>query len=502
MDSLKQKFFESIISILPVMIVISIVATILNFSVATVVSIFISTILLLFGISLFTYGSELSMIEIGKEVGSKLVNTRKPILIILVSFIVGIIITIAEPDLKVLADQMTAINPYIFITFVGIGVGLFLSLATIRILYQIDLKLILILSYGLIILFMFLVDKQLIPISFDAGGVTTGPMSVPFILAMGLGFSKARSRKESKNDSFGLVALCSIGPILTVLVLSLFMKNNMNYTYIENIGIETTNISELLNSYIVQIIPILKDVFLSLLPILLLFIIFNIITKSIQKQKLKRVIFGIVLSYIGLVLFFIGVTCGYTKVAYLIGINLFEKQELLIILGIVIGFIIVKAEPAVAVLTDQIEKISLGSISKKVMNNSIAVGVSLAITLSILRVLIGLDIMPFLLIGYLLSLFLMFITPKLFTMLAFDAGGAVTGPMTTSFLLPMIIGICYIKGGNVLTDAFGVVALVALSPLLTIQLLGVIYKVKTKIKEIQQGVDESIVEYDWKCNNG
>ena len=500
MDSLKQKFFESIISILPIMIIIMIISTILDFSLATFISVIISTLLLLVGISLFTYGSNLSMIEIGTVIGSKLVNTRKPFLIFIISFIVGIIITIAEPDLRVLANQMNAINPYIFIFCVSLGVGLFLAISTMRIIYQIDLKIVLLLSYGLIILLMFFVDKQLLPVSFDAGGVTTGPMSVPFILAMGLGFSKARSRKESKNDSFGLVALCSIGPILTVLLLSFLMKGNINYTY--NISSEITNMSDLVNSYLNQILPTLKDVFLSLLPILILFIIFNIITKSIQKQKLKRVILGLLLSLIGLVLFFIGVTSGYMKLAYLIGINLYDKQELLIIIGIIIGFVIVKAEPAVAVLTEQIEKISLGSISKRVMNTAIALGVSLAITISILRVLIGIEILPFLLIGYILSLLLMFFTPKLFTMVAFDAGGAVTGPMTTSFLLPLVIGICYASGGNVLTDAFGLVALVALSPLITIQIFGVIYKIQTKIKDYQIGADETIIEYDWKCNNG
>jgi hypothetical protein len=323
MDSLKHKFFESIMSILPIMIIMAIVSSLLEFSVTTIISLAISTLLLLIGISLFTYGSDLSMIEIGKEVGSKLVNTRKPFFIFLISFIVGIIITIAEPDLKVLADQMTAINPYVFIMIVSLGVGLFLSIATMRIVYQIDLKIILLLSYGLVILLMFLVDKQMIPISFDAGGVTTGPMSVPFIIAMGLGFSKSRSRKESKNDSFGLVALCSIGPILMVLIMSLFMSNNMDYIY--NISTEITNMSDLLNSYLVIIIPTLKDVFLSLLPILILFITFNLFNKTIQKQKLKRVILGLIVSYIGLVLFFIGVTSGYTKVAYLMGINLFDK---------------------------------------------------------------------------------------------------------------------------------------------------------------------------------
>ena len=499
MDSLKQKFFDSIISILPIMIIILIVGSFLQFSVTTILSIVISTILLVIGISLFTYGSEISMIEIGKSIGSSLVNTKSPLFIFIISIIVGIIITIAEPDLKVLASQMTAINPKLFILIVSSGVGLFLSLATMRIIYQIDLKLILWLTYGVIILLMFIVNKEMLPISFDAGGVTTGPMSVPFIVAMGVGFSKARSRKESKNDSFGLVALCSIGPVLTVLLLSLFMDNNLSYTY--DIGTEITSLSELFNSYISQALPTLKDVSISLLPILILFIIFNISTRNIQKQKLKRVIFGLIVSFIGISLFFIGVTSGYMKIAYLIGVNMADKQELLIILGVIIGFVIVKAEPAVAVLTEQIERITLGSINKKLINGALSIGVALAISLSILRVLNGMDILPFLVGGYLISLVLMFFTPKLFTMVAFDAGGAISGPMTSSFLLPLVIGVCYVHGGDVFTDAFGLVALVALSPLITIQILGFIYSVKLKI-ESQIRINESIIEYDWKCNNG
>lgn len=497
-DNLKQKFVDSILSVLPIMIIMLIIATILKFSVALVLSIIISTVLLLIGITFFTYGSELSMIEIGTELGSNLIKTKKPLLIFIISFIVGIIITIAEPDLKVLADQLSLKNPMIFIIIVSMGVGLFLSLATIRIIYEIDLKKIIIISYGLIILLTIFANKNMIPISFDAGGVTTGPMSVPFIMAMGLGFSKSMSRKDSKNNSFGLVALCSIGPILTTLIYSIFIKSEINYT--NNTYSDINNLGSLISSYVNSIIPTLKDVFISLLPILILFIIFNLISKSIRKQRLKKVILGLVVSFIGIVIFIIGVTAGYMKLAYLIGANMADKPVLLIILGLIIGFVIIKAEPAVLVLTEQIERISLGSINKKVMTNALSIGVVIAILISILRIFINIDIIPILISGYIISIIFMFFTPKLFTMVSFDAGGAISGPMSSSFILPLILGICASKG-NTYYDAFGCIALVALSPLITIQILGFIYNIKVKI-DTQTNIDESIIEYNWGYYNG
>lgn len=495
-NSIGIKFKEAIWAIIPVMAIMLLVSFVLNFNVITISSILVSTILLVIGICLFTYGADISMIEIGKAISSFLVKTRKPVLIAIVAFIVGIIITIAEPDLKVLADQMTAIDNFTLIGCVGLGVGIFLSLAAIRILYQIDLKKFIIIFYGIILVLMFFVDSKMIPVAFDSGGVTTGPMSVPFIIAMGIGFSVARSRKQSKDDSFGLVAMCSIGPILIVLLFSLLINGDMTYEY--NISKELVDFSELSNVYINQILPTIRDVTLSLLPILLLFTIFNLITKKIKTKKLKKIIFGIIVTYIGLILFFIGVNAGYTRIAYLIGINMFTNfKYLLIPLGILIGLVIVKAEPAVAVLTTQIEQITQGSVSKKVVNNIIATGVAIAITISMIRVITGIPITLFLFIGYIIALLLMFICPKIFTMIAFDSGGAVSGPMTTSFLLPLIIGVCYQNGGNVLTDAFGVVALVALSPLLSIQLFGVAYKIKSRNIIDVSTLSEEIVEYDW-----
>ena len=499
-ENIKGKLKESIFSILPIMVIMIIVSLLLKFSIVTIVSILVSTILLIIGICLFTYGADISMIEIGKSVASSLVKTKKPLLIAFIAFIVGIIITVAEPDLKVLADQMTAIDNLTLILCVGLGVGIFLALASLRIIYQVDLKVFIIIFYGFILFLMLFVPEIMIPVSFDSGGVTTGPMSVPFIIAMGIGFSSSRSRKESKDDSFGLVAMCSIGPILIVLLFSLFTKSNMVYEY--NIATETKNFADLLLSYTNEILPTIKEVSLSLLPILALFAIFNLITKKIRKDKLKQVIVGLIITFIGLSLFFIGVNAGYMKIAYLIGIKMFANYEFLLIpLGILVGLVIVKAEPAVVVLTSQIEKITQGSVSKKVINNIIASGVAIAIAISMVRVLTGISIIWFLIIGYVITIILMFVTPKVFTMIAFDSGGAVSGPMTTSFLLPLIIGVCYQKGGNVMTDAFGVVALVALSPLLTIQLFGILYNIKSKKVIDINSLDEEIIEYDWKCYN-
>ena len=499
MREIKEKFKEALSSILPIASIMFIATIVLGFPIQTTISIVVSTILLIVGVTLFTYGADLSMIEIGKVIASSLVKTKKPLLIILVAFIIGIIITIAEPDLKVLATQMNAIDPTILITCVGVGVGLFLALAAIRILFQIDLKKIIGFFYILLIAFIFFSNKEMVPISFDSGGVTTGPMSVPFIIAMGIGFSKARPRKEAKENSFGLVALCSIGPILTVLLLGLLMPSNLTYEY--NINQPLSSYANLLTSYLHEILPIIKDVAISLLPIIGVFIIFNLITKKVKTKKLKTITTGLIFTFLGLALFFLGVNVGYLPNAYLLGIELHESLGLLTIMfGIIIGFVIVRAEPAVSVLTEQIEEMTEGSLKKSLLTNTIACGVSVAVALAITRVMTGLPITWILVIGYAIAIILMLFTPKIFTMVAFDSGGAVSGPMTTSFLLPFIIGICYAHGGNVLTDAFGLVAFVALSPLITIQILGIIYKVISSKKAKTEQLDETIIDFDWRVS--
>ena len=490
-----KKLNESVLSIMPVMIIMIIIGLYLDFNLITFISILISTLLLIIGVTLFSLGADLTMIEIGKTLSSELLKTKKVWLILLTSLIVGIVITIAEPDLKVLANQMTAIDNSTLILSVGLGVGIFLSIAASRIIYQISLKKIISFFYiALLILMLIISNKEIIPVAFDSGGVTTGPMSVPFILALGIGFSNSRNRKESTNDSFGLVSLCSIGPIIIVLLLGLLIDSNMTYSY--NIANETTIYSQLILNYFNEIPPIFKEVLISLIPIVGVFIIFSLITKKVNKRQIIKITTGIPIILIGLTLFFVGVNIGYLPVAYLIGIKMYNKAKIILIpMGIIIGFVIVKAEPAVAVLTEQIEKITEGSIKRNLMINTIAIGVSLAVGISIYRVLTGIPLTIFLLIGYVIALVLMRFSPDIFTMVAFDSGGAVTGPMTTTFLLPLIIGICYACNANVLTDGFGLVALVALSPLITIQILGIIYNKQAKKKNIKNIIDETIIEF-------
>jgi len=500
MNALQEKLKEAVKSILPVSLIILLIGFILKFNIVTIISLIISTILLILGVGLFTYGADLSMIEIGKLISSGLVKTKKPVLIAIISLIVGIFITIAEPDLKVLAEQMTAIDSNTFIFCVGLGVGLFLSLAAIRILFQISLKKILAIFYILLLLMMFISKNDIIPVAFDSGGVTTGPISVPFILAMGLGFSSMQSRKKSKDDSFGLVALCSIGPILIVLLSNMFSNSDMSYIY--NIEPEVTNISTLLSNYKNELLPTLKEVFMSLLPILCMFIIYTLITRKVNKNKMFKIIIGLGATFIGISIFFLGVNVGYLPIAYLIGINMTKTfKYILIPLGMIIGFVIVKAEPAISVLTEQIENITQGSMKKDMITNTIAIGVACAVTISIIRVLTGISLNYFIIIGYIIALLLMIITPNLFTMIAFDSGGAVSGPLTSTFLLPLVVGICYQVEGNVLTDAFGLVALVALSPLITIQILGVVYIIKMKKQEKITKLDQTIISYDWRNTN-
>jgi len=492
---MKEKLKEALASIIPVMIIMFITGIFLGFNIVTMFSISISTLLLISGVSLFTFGVDLSMIEIGKSISSGLLKSRNVWIIALVSFIVGLVITIAEPDLKVLAEQMTAVDNTTLILCVSVGVGLFLSVAAIRIIYQINLKVIIAICYSILLLMLFISSKEMIPLAFDSGGVTTGPMSVPFILAMGIGFSSSRSRSSSKNDSFGLVALCSIGPILTVLILGLLLRSNMNYSY--NIHPEITSLVQLFSNYFYEFFPILKEVLISLLPILGLFVIFSIITRNVKKKQIVKILIGVIITVIGLTLFFIGVNVGYMPIAYLLGIKMCSNFKFLLIpFGMIIGFVIVRAEPAVAVLTEQIEKITQGSLKRGVIITAIAIGVSVAVGISIFRVVTGVSLIWFLVIGYLVAMIMMKFTPDIFTMVAFDSGGAVTGPMTTSFLLPLIIGICYACGANVLTDGFGLVALVAMSPLITIQTLGIIYDRKSQKRTmIMESIDESIVEF-------
>ena len=437
-------------------------------------------VMLIVGMGLFTLGSEMSMIPLGQAVGSEITRRRKVWIIAAVGFLIGMIITVAEPDLQVLANQVPAIENNVIIWSVAVGVGVFLVIALLRIVLGIQLRWLLgfyIVVFGLA---MF-VSPDFWAVAFDSGGVTTGPMTVPFIMALGVGVCAVRSDKKAGGDSFGLVALCSIGPIITVLILGLLYKPDGS-AYTAAVMPDAKDTVEMFDLYLSEIPHYLKETASALLPIGAFLILFQLVTRRLKRKEIVHMVIGLVYVYIGLTVFLMGVNVGFMPVGSFLGgsIASHEYNWILIPIAMVIGYFIVQAEPAVHVLNKQVEEITAGAIPAHAMNMALSVGVALSLGLAMIRVLTGISIMWFLIPGYAISLALSFVVPHIFTSVAFDSGGVASGPMTATFLLPFALGACDAVGGNLVTDAFGVVAMVAMTPLVTIQLLGLSYQRKLR----------------------
>ncbi len=438
--------------------------------------------LLIIGMAFFTLGADTAMTPIGTKVGSCITKSKKLWMIVFVSFLLGVIITISEPDLQVLANQVPTIPNLVLIGTVALGVGVFLVIAMLRILFGISLNTLLIGFYIIVFGIAMLVPKNFWAVAFDSGGVTTGPMTVPFIMALGVGVSSIRSDRHAGDDSFGLVALCSIGPILAVLVLGLLYPTEGAYVPVEIPEMQDSQDMILL---FVQGLPqYAEEVAIALAPIIVFFFLFNAVYIKISKRQLVSIGIGLIFTYVGLVLFLTGVNVGFMPVGNYIGslIGKLGYNWILIPIAMLIGYYIVQAEPAVHVLNKQVEDLTAGSIPAKAMELSLSIGVATSLALAMVRVLTGISVMYFLVPGYVLALGLSFFTPKIFTAIAFDSGGVASGPMTATFLLPFAMGACEAIGGadRIVTDAFGVVAMVAMTPLVTIQLLGVAYRLRKK----------------------
>lgn len=481
------KLKESVISVLPITLLVIIISLFVDVAKEDMIHFLISSIMLIVGMSLFTMGSDSSMLPIGKEIGNHLTKKRSLVLMIVVSFIIGFIITIAEPDLIVLSEQFDGLkNKYFLIIPVALGVGIFLVISALRIIFQIKLSQLLIISYSLVFLIAFFVVPEFVPVSLDSGGVTTGPITVPFILALGTGIAMARGDRGSEEDSFGMVALCSVGPIIAVLLLGLFLGKT-------TISTETEEYGNLIGIFVKNI----KDVGIALAPLCIFFIGYQLLYLKLNTKKIKTIMIGLLFTYIGLVLFLSGASYGFMPIGVTFGEKLgaTEFNWVLIPLGGLIGFFTVMAEPAVHVLNNQVEEITSGTISKRLMLFSLAIGVGTSIAMAMLRIVYDISIWWFVIPGYIIALTLMFFVPKIFTAIAFDSGGVASGPMTATFILPMAIGVgTSIDSSKILTNAFGIVAFVAMTPLIVIQLLGLIYKIKLKkIKETSDEEDVKII---------
>lgn len=478
---LKEKIRESLSAVLPITgIVLMLSIFVIPMELGSVVMFLTGALMLIVGMGFFQLGAEMAMTPLGEGVGVQISKMKKLLTVLLTGFLMGVIITVSEPDLQVLAGQVPSVPNMVLIMTVAVGVGLFLALAIVRIRYKISLSMLLIVCYLALILVSMFVPKEFLAVAFDSGGVTTGPMTVPFIMAMGVGLASVRSDKNAANDSFGLVALSSVGPILAVLILGCFFKpTEAAYTLTDVAAVVTT---QDVARVFAQGLPLYaREVLLSLVPILWVFLIFQWLTHRYHGLQIKRIVVGFGYTYIGLVLFLCGANVGFAPVGAYLGKELagLSFRWILVPIGALIGYYIVKAEPAIQVLNHQVEAVTNGAISVKMMNRCMQIGVAASVGLAMLRVLTGISIQWFVIPGYILALVLSRLVPDIFIGIAFDSGGVASGPMTSTFLLPLSIGVCEALGGNLMTDAFGVVALVALTPLIAIQLMGLVYKLKT-----------------------
>lgn len=479
---LTEKFREAVASVLPITLIVTIVCfSFVPVTTDLMLSFLIGSVLLIVGMALFTLGSEVSMTQIGTHMGAKLTKSRKLWLILTVSFLLGVAITVAEPDLQVLATNVPNIDTTVLIITVSVGVGIFLLLSMLRILLVIPLRWMLLGFYALIFILAALVDKDFLAVAFDSGGVTTGPMTVPFIMALGVGVSSIRSDSHAQTDSFGLVALCSIGPILAVMLLGFIYRGSADGTAAMVLSNYQDTV-ELGHNYISSLPAYLKEVVIALLPIVAFFLVFQVVSLRLRRLPFMRILVGLVWTCVGLVLFLTGVNVGFSSLGYILGERLAAPglRYWLIPLSMLMGWFIINAEPAVHVLNKQVEELSAGAISAKAMGISLSIAVSSAMGLSMVRVLTGISILWFIVPGYVLALAMAFFVPQTFTAIAFDSGGVASGPLTATFMLPFAMGACNAMGGNIMTDAFGIVAMVAMMPLITVQAMGVVYVIKSR----------------------
>ena len=451
--------------------------------------------------SFFTIGSAISMELLGHGIGMELRKSKNLGIALIVSFVLGLLITIAEPDLQVLAEQVPSIPNAVLILCVAIGVGIFLAIAMLRAKKSIPLARLLLVFYAVIIILSFFVIDEFIPTAFDSGGVTTGPITVPFIMALGAGMATMNKEKGATEHSFGLVSLCSIGPILSVLILSIYFnpKPETSTTIIPIIN----STVDAFKQFTTSLPKYSEEVILAILPIIGVFILFQLLSKRFNKHQLAKICVGLIYTTIGLILFLAAANVGFMPTGKLLGAAIANSNSkiLLIPLGMVIGYFVVSAEPAVHSLKKQVVEVTNGAISEKSIQLALSLGVGVSVGISMLRVLTGLPIIPFLIVGYGISLAITFFVPPIYTGIAFDSGGVASGPMTTTFILPFAVGACEMLGGNIMTDAFGTVAMIAMTPLITIQVLGLNGNMKRRriLKQAHnefQQVEDTIIYFE------
>ena len=503
---LYEKIKESLISVLPITLIVIILnfTPLINFSIDELVIFVISALLLISGIGLFNLGADMAMTPMGEYIGTSLTKSKKLGILLFAALLLGFFITIAEPDLSVLAKQVEKVlDGTLLIMLVGVGVGIFLLLSVLKIVFKRNLASMLMFFYMLLFAICSIViingNELLLPLAFDSGGVTTGPITVPFIMALGVGIALTIGGKRANENSFGLIALCSIGPMLAVAVLSIFADGDVPYEVPEAYILP----DNLLRSYFATLLSVTKEVTIALGLIVVFFFIIQTIFIKLPRKRLLQILVGILYTYIGLIIFLTSVNVGFMPIGYKMGMDLANNKTALVIISFIIGLVVVLAEPAVHVLNKQVEQITNGIVTKKSMLIALSVGVGISICLSIIRIIYDFSILYYLIPGYFISLGLSFFVPRMYTAIAFDSGGVASGPLTSTFILPFAVGVCMVLQGqdSIMYDAFGIVSMVAMTPLITIQLLGfralAAKRIREKIamKRISNEDDNIIIEF-------
>lgn len=492
MNNLLKVLREALQSVLPIFAIVLVLSvTFAPMESGVLVMFLFGTLLLIVGMGFFTVGSGISMEPLGEGIGATLGKMKDVKIPLIACFVLGVLITIAEPDLTVLAEQVPSIPNLLLILSVAVGVGIFLVISMLRSRKGIKLNTLLLIFYGIVIGIAFFAPEDFIPTAFDSGGVTTGPITVPFIMALGAGMASISAAKNARENSFGLIALCSIGPIMSVILLSVVFKPEG--TTSETVIVIAQTTKEAFDAFLAGLPKYAHEVLGALLPIVAMLGVFQFFTRRFNMHQIIKMVVGFIYTYVGLVFFLTGANVGFMPAGKLIGARIAESDAsfMLIPIGALMGYFVVSAEPAVHSLKKQVEEITNGSVSQKSIGLALSIGVGVSVGIAMLRVLTGIPILPILIFGYVLSLVITFFVPPIYTGIAFDSGGVASGPMSTTFILPFAIGACESLGGNVMTDAFGIVAMVAMTPLIAIQVMGLASEVRRK-REIAQAKSEML----------
>jgi hypothetical protein len=488
LNELTGKLKEVLMSVLP----ITFIVLILHFTISPLDSsmmyaFLVGSALVIIGLTIFLFGIDQGLEPIGHGVGTTITKSNSYAAIITVSLILGFFISYAEPDIHILAKQVDSVTSgqfdnILMVVAVSIGIGVMMTLGMLRILKNVRLKYVFSGVYALIFILSFFSSPDFLAIAFDASGATTGAITVPFMLALAAGVSAIKKdSKMGEADSFGLVGISSAGAILGVLITGLFLEGEkLNGTLpeaqISNMG--------LIDTYKSKLLHIAFESFLTLLPIIIAYIIFQVFFFKQKRRKVIDVSRGIIFTYIGLVIFLLGVNGGFMEVGSQLGIQLAAMDSNLpvLLVALLLGLTTVLAEPAVHVLTNQVEDITGGSVKRSLVLIFLSVAVGMSIFMSALRILIpGIQLWMYLLPGFILAAILAYFVPDLFVGMAYDAGGVASGPMTATFSLAFVQGVAaHVPTADVVSDGFGMIAIVAMMPIIAIELLGALYQVKSR----------------------